>query len=100
MTLEWFKMTGQYLHFNNEEQSVESTDNNYDTLNKARPALDINKFREYYCPSCDLELDKAILGFNRRFHLKQYIPGKPMKWSIKAWSHAGNSNGYLLKCQI
>jgi hypothetical protein len=27
----------------------------------------------------------VIIGFTGRFILKQYMPGKPTKWGIKAW---------------
>jgi hypothetical protein len=50
------------------------------------PALDIiSKFQEYYLTSHDLAVDEARIGFKGRFHLKQYMPGKPTKWGIKAW---------------
>jgi len=34
------------------------------------------------------------------FFLKQYLPGKPTKWWIKAWGVADSVNGYFLKCNI
>jgi len=34
------------------------------------------------------------------FFLKEYLPGKPTKWGIKAWGLADTANGYLLKCVI
>jgi len=41
-----------------------------------------------------------MIGFKGRFFLKQYLPGKPTKWGIKAWGLADSANGYLLKCEI
>jgi hypothetical protein len=41
-----------------------------------------------------------MTGFKGRFILKQYIPGKPIKWGIKAWGIADSITGYLLKCKI
>jgi hypothetical protein len=41
-----------------------------------------------------------MIGFKGKFTLKQYLPGKPTKWGIKAWGTADSSNGYLLKCDI
>jgi len=32
--------------------------------------------------------------------MKQYLPGKPTKWGIKAWGLADSTNSYLLKCGI
>jgi hypothetical protein len=45
-------------------------------------------------------VDEAMIGFKGRFHLKQYMPGKPTKWGIKAQGLADSTNGYLLKCQL
>lgn len=37
-----------------------------------------------------------MTGFKERFHLKQYMPRKPTKCSIKVWSLTNNSNGYVI----
>jgi hypothetical protein len=73
---------------------------NYDILCKARPALYIIKtFKKCYFPSSDLAMDKAMIGFKGRFHLKLFLPGKPKEWGIDAWGLADTSNWYLLRCQ-
>jgi hypothetical protein len=36
-------------------------------------------------PGRELAVDEAMIGFKGRFILKQYLPGKPTKWGIKAW---------------
>jgi hypothetical protein len=41
-----------------------------------------------------------MIGFKGRFILKQYLPGKPTKWGIKAWGLASSASGYLLKSDI
>ena len=45
-------------------------------------------------------MDEARIGFKWWFFLKQYLPGKPTKWGIKAWGIADSSNAYLTKCDI
>jgi hypothetical protein len=45
-------------------------------------------------------VDKAMIGFKGIFCLKQYLPGKPHKWGIKAWGLADSASGFLLKCDI
>ena len=32
--------------------------------------------------------------------MKQYLPGKPTKWGIKAWGLTDSANRYHLKCDI
>jgi hypothetical protein len=73
----------------------------FDILYKARPALDLmDKFTQAYMPGCELALDEAMIGFKGRFFLKQYLPGKPTKWGIKAWGLADSAYSCLLKCDI
>jgi hypothetical protein len=36
-------------------------------------------------------VDEAMIGFKGRLILKQYHPGKPTKWGIKAWGIADSS---------
>lgn len=96
MTLRRFEKISQYLHLNDENEKKVP-----DFLFKARPALDVTKkFGQYYKPGCDLAVDEAMIGFKGRFALKQYMPGKPTKWGIKAWGIADSKTGYLLDCKI
>ena len=41
-----------------------------------------------------------MIDFIGRFALKQYMPGKPTKWGLKAWGIADSKTGYLLNCKI
>ena len=101
MTLKRLKKLGQYLHLNDEEDRPDQHTADFDILYKARPALDLmDKFKETYVPGRELAVDEAMIGFKGRFFLKQYLPGKPTKWGIKAWGLADSANGYLLKCEI
>ena len=96
MTLRRFEKISQYLHLNDEREKT-----SHDFLYKARLALDvISKFGIHYKPDCDLAVDEAMIGFKGRFALKQYMPGKPTKWGIKAWGIADSKTGYLLDCKI
>ena len=60
----------------------------------------MDKFTQAYIPGCELAVDEAMIGFKGRYFLKQYLPGKPTKWGIKAWGLADCANGNLLKCDI
>ena len=54
------------------------------------------RFRQYYSPSVNLSIDKTMVGFRGRSSSLQYIPNKPTKWGIKAFTMADGANGYLL----
>jgi hypothetical protein len=45
----------------------------------------------------ELAVDKA--GLKARFHLKQYVPRKPKKWSTMGWGFTDSREGYLLNYQ-
>jgi hypothetical protein len=101
MTLKQLKKLQQYLHLNDEEGRPDQQSVDFAILYKARQALDLmDKFTQAYIPGRELAVDKAMIGFNRRFFLKQYLPGKPTKWGIKVWGLADSAYGYLLKCEI
>jgi hypothetical protein len=100
MALKRLKKLQQYLHLNDEGRP-DLQIANFDTLCKARPALDLmDKFTQTYIPGRELAVDEAMTGFKERFFLKQYLPGKPTKWGIKAWGLADSANGYLLNSDI
>ena len=60
----------------------------------------MDKFTYAYQTSCELAVDDAMIGYNRRFSLKQYLPRKSTKWGIKSLVLADSANGYLLKYEI
>ena len=53
------------------------------------------KFHELYDPHCEAAVDEAIIQFQGRSSLKQYMPNKPIKRGIKAWVLAESHNGYF-----
>jgi hypothetical protein len=71
----------------------------YDRLGKVRPLIDhlSSKFSSLYDPSKDVAVDEAVIKFQRRSALKQYIPMKP----ISVGSKCGYStNGYFSRFQV
>ena len=66
-------------------------------IDKIRMLLEmmLTKFQANYNPRRNLAVDETMLGFRGRFAGKQYMPKKPVKWGIKAFSLADSSNGYL-----
>ena len=69
-------------------------------INKVKDVLDmlISNFQKAYSPSQHLSADETMVGFRGRFAAKQYMPAKPNKCGIKAFTLADSSNGYVLNC--
>ena len=51
-------------------------------------------------PSSNLSVDETMVGFRGQFGAKQYIPNKPTKYGIKAFTLADSKNGYILDALI
>ena len=64
-------------------------------VDKVKAVMDllIPRFRQYYSPSVNFSIDKTMVGFRGRFSVLQYIPNKPTKWGIKAFSMVDGANG-------
>ena len=77
---------------------VGSAGNTPRKIDKIKPLLDIllPQFQKLYQPSKNLAIDETMVGFRGRFGSLQYMPQKPTKWGIKAFTLADAANGYLL----
>ena len=53
-----------------------------------------------YKPHCENSMDEAMVRFEGRSSLKQYMPAKPVKRGIKVWCHADAHNGYLCEYKV
>ena len=56
----------------------------------------VSNFKRYMHPSSNLSVDEIMVGFRGRFGAKQYMPNKPTKYGIKAFTIAYSANGYIL----
>ena len=56
----------------------------------------VTNFKRNMHPSSNLSADETMVGFRGRFGAKQYIPNKPNKYGIKAFTIADSKNGYIL----
>ena len=67
-------------------------------LDKVRALLNllVGNFKKYMNPSSNLSVDETMIGFRGRFGAKQYIPNKPTKYGVKAFTLADSKNGYIL----
>lgn len=100
-TLQRFLKIEQYLHVNDAEKEPKYGSENYDILYKIRPILKIiEKFADHYKPQREIAVDEAVIEFQGRCILKQYLRDKPHPWGLKAWCLCESDTGYLLNCNI
>lgn len=79
-----------------------STSQHPKKIDKVKIFLDllIPKFQSSYYPSQNIAVDETMVGFRGRFGARQYMPQKPTKWGIKAFTMADSTNGYLLNILV
>ena len=53
-------------------------------------------FQAAYYPTENVAVDETMVGFRGRFSAKQYMPSKPTKYGIKAFTLASSEHGYML----
>ena len=53
------------------------------------------KFAEVYKPNRDIAVDEAMIKFQGRSCLKQYMPIKSIKYGIEVCVAADSANGYI-----
>ena len=55
---------------------------------------------EVYDLGRDVSIDEAMIKFQGRSALKQYVPKKPIKRGIKVWVLADSENGYFHTMEV
>ena len=58
------------------------------------------RFTNVFTPGQDLAVDEAMIKFQGRSSIKQYMPKKPIKRGIKVWVLADSTNGYFSRLQV
>ena len=53
-----------------------------------------------YQPHCEVSVDEAMIKFQGRSSLKQYMLLKPVKRGIEVWVLADSHNGYFQKFEV
>ena len=80
-----YEKINQYLHLNDAAFAVPQGEDGHDKLYKVRPIIE--HFRQvtaqYWTPDQNLSIDEAMIAFEGRLHMKQYMKGKPTPWGIK-----------------
>ena len=90
---------GRYLHFADNAALVPQGQPGYDRLGKVREVMEKVSDR-FYKPHCENSVDEAMIPFQGRSSLKQYMPAKPVKRGIKVWCRADAHNGYLCQFEV
>ena len=80
-----YREISRYLHFVDNSTLGSRGSPEYDRLGKIRPLLEHIQSRcaTLYNPSKELAIDEAMIKFQGRSSLKQYMPQKPVKRGIK-----------------
>ena len=102
ITRDRFREISRFLHFVDNDTLVPRGEEGHDRLGKVRPLIDhlSTKFAEVYQPHRDIAVDNAMIKFQRRSSLKQYMPLKPTKRGIKVWVAADSTNGYFSRFDV
>ena len=97
---ERYREIARYLHFVDNSTLSQPGTPSYDRLGKVRPLLNYMqaRFSAMYNPSRELSVDEAMIKFQGRSSLKQYMPKKPIKRGIKVWVLA--DRGYFSRLEV
>ena len=97
-----FREITRYLHFVNNDDLSPRGNPAHDRLGMVRPLISHlgNKFATLYDPSKEVSVDEAMIKFQGRSSLKQYMPIKPIERGIKVWVLGDSTNGYFSRFDI
>ena len=97
-----FRDISRYLHFTDNSTLIPRGSLGHDRLGKIRPILTYlcQRFSSLYDPPWELSVDEAMIKFQGRSSLKQYMPKKPIKRGIKVWVLADSANGYFSRLEV
>ena len=97
-----FLEISRYVHFVDNTTLQPRGSPGHDRLGKVRLVIDhlSAKFAEVYHPHKEVAVDEAMIKFQGRSSLKQYMPKKPIKRGIKVWVLGDSQTGYFSKFDI
>jgi len=90
------------LHLNKNANYIPRGKENYDSLFKIRPYIDLinKKACESYQPDKNLTIDEGMCPFRGRVHFRVYMKNKPHKYGMKLYILSDALTGYTLKFEI
>ena len=97
-----FRDIRRYLHFTDNNLIPPAGTPGRDRLAKIRPLVDAPTKRclDLYDPHQNVAVDEAMIKFQGRSTLKQYLPKQPVKRGIKVWMLGDSENGYASNLQV
>ena len=92
----------RYLHFADNSLVPRPDSPDFNKLYKIQPLLDliIPRFRAVYSPERQLAVNETLIKFKGKVYFRQFIPIKPGRFGIKAFTLAGSTSGYVLGSKI
>ena len=92
----------RYLHFADNNLAPPHDSEEHNKLYKIQPFLNlvIARFQEVYSPDRQLAVDETLIKFKGKLHFRQFIPIKPGRFGIKAFTLAESKSGYVLNSKI
>ena len=102
MSRDRFSMILKFFHVNDNSKYIRRGESGYDPLFKIRPLLEslLQNFQNSYTPNREMSIDEAMVSFKGRAWFMQYMPKKPKKWGLKAFSLADSKTGYTLNWKL
>lgn len=100
LSVNYFEKIKRFLHFNDNDEMVPSSDPGHDRLHKIRPVITklLQNFQKVTVEEY-LSLDEQLCATKHRSYLRQYIPSKPHKYGYKLYVLCGVS-GYAYNFEI
>ncbi|KAL5491023.1 hypothetical protein EMCRGX_G016237 [Ephydatia muelleri] len=97
-----FRELQRYLHFIDSTTIIPRGQTGHDRLGKIRPILTYvtRECNDVYSPSKEVTVDEAMIKFQGRCSLQQYLPMKPIKRGIKVWVLADSCTGYFFNFSL
>ena len=92
----------RYLHFADNNLAPHHDSEEHNKLYKIQSFLNlvVARFQEVYSPHWQLAIDETLIKFKGKLHFRQFIPIKPGRFGIKAFSLAESKSGYVLNSKI
>ena len=91
-----------HLHFVDNSLAPGPDSSNFNKLYKIQPLLDliIPRSRAVYKPERQLAVDETLIKFKGKVQFRQFIPIKPGRFGIKAFTLAESTSGYVLGSKV
>ena len=101
MKRDWYRHILRYLHFTDNRNEPDRTDENFDRLWKIWDLFEILNatFSKFYNPCKNLATDEVIVSFKGRVIFKQYIPKNRKRFGIKIFKLCG-ATGYTYDMKV